>query len=117
MPCYWRHTCPPGPREARGRQLRTVRERSSRNQPITPLASPGRSTLRMMAAMTMSADFSAIPKAHRPEKIDELCAAMEAAYAAGHYPPLTAERPGPAPNRAPAVESAAPRALRLCALA
>jgi len=45
----------------------------------------------MMAGVTMSVDFSAIPEARRPEKIEQLCAAMDAADEAGHYPRLTVE--------------------------
>src|SRR5260370_42092188 len=66
----------------------------------------------MMAGVTMSVDFSAIPEAQRREKIEQLCAAMDAADKAGHYPRLTVERPWSAHNRAIEGEFASPRAIR-----
>jgi len=65
-----------------------------------------------MAGVTMSADFSAIPEAQRPEKIEQLCAAMEASDEAGHYPRLTVERPWSQHNRVLEGEFASPRAIR-----
>jgi AMP nucleosidase len=65
-----------------------------------------------MASVTMSADFSVIPEAERAEKIGELCATMEAAADAGHYPRLTVERPWSEHNRVLEGEFAAPRAIR-----
>jgi AMP nucleosidase len=66
----------------------------------------------MMAGVTISADFATIPEAQRPEKIEELCAAMEAASAAGHYPQLIVERPWSVHNRVLEGEFACPRAIR-----
>src|SRR5258708_2590650 len=66
----------------------------------------------MMAGVTMSVDFSAIPEAQRPEKIEQLCAAMDAADKAGHYPRLTVERPWSEHNRVIEGEFASPRAIR-----
>jgi AMP nucleosidase len=66
----------------------------------------------MMAGVTVSADFSIIPEAERPEKIQQLCAAMEAADAAGHYPRLTVERPWSVHNQVLEGEFACPRAIR-----
>jgi AMP nucleosidase len=66
----------------------------------------------MMAGVTISADFAAIPEAERPEKIEQLYAAMEAASEAGHYPRLTVERPWSEHNRMLEGEFAAPRAIR-----
>src|SRR5258708_32804017 len=65
----------------------------------------------MMAGVTMSVDFSAIPEAQRPEKIEQLCAAMDAADEAGHYPRLTVERPWSEHNRVLEGEFASPRAI------
>jgi AMP nucleosidase len=66
----------------------------------------------MMAGVTMSVDFSAIPEARRPEKIEQLCAAMDAADEAGHYPKLTVERPWSEHNGVLEGEFACPRAIR-----
>jgi AMP nucleosidase len=66
----------------------------------------------MMAGVTISADFATIPEAQRPEKVEELCAAMEAADEAGHYPRLTVERPWSVHNRVLEGEFASPRAIR-----
>jgi AMP nucleosidase len=66
----------------------------------------------MMAGVTISADFATIPEAQRPEKVGELCAAMEAADAAGHYPQLIVERPWSVHNRVLEGEFACPRAIR-----
>jgi AMP nucleosidase len=65
----------------------------------------------MMAGVTISADFATIPEAQRPEKVEELRAAMEAADAAGHYPQLIVERPWSAHNRVLEGEFACPRAI------
>lgn len=45
------------------------------------------------AGMTMSADFSIIPEVQRQEKIEQLCATMDATAEAGYYPRLTVVRP------------------------
>src|SRR5262249_37267279 len=66
----------------------------------------------MMAGVTISADFAPIPEAQRPEKVEELCAVMEAADAAGHYPQLIVERPWSVHNRVLEGEFACPRAIR-----
>jgi AMP nucleosidase len=66
----------------------------------------------MMAGVTVSADFSAISEAERSAKIEQLCAAMEAADAAGHYSKLTVERPWSVHNRVLEGEFACPRAIR-----
>ena len=66
----------------------------------------------MMAGVTISADFATIPEAQRPEKVEELCAAMEAADTAGHYPQLIVERPWSVHNRFLEGEFACPRAIR-----
>ena len=66
----------------------------------------------MIAGVTISADFSRIPDAQRPEKIEQLCAAMEAADKAGHYPRLIVERPWSVHNRVLEGEFACPRAIR-----
>jgi AMP nucleosidase len=62
--------------------------------------------------VTISADFATIPEAQRPETVEELCAAMEAADAAGHYPQLIVERPWSVHNRVLEGEFACPRAIR-----
>jgi len=66
----------------------------------------------MMAGVTISADFATIPEGQRPERIEELCAAMEAADTAGHYPQLIVERPWSVHNRVLEGEFACPRAIR-----
>ena len=66
----------------------------------------------MMAGVTISADFSTIPDAQRPEQIEQLCAAMEAADEAGHYFKLIVERPWSVHNRVLEGEFACPRAIR-----
>jgi AMP nucleosidase len=66
----------------------------------------------MMAGVTICTDFSAIPEAQRPEKVEQLFAAMEAADAEGHYPKLIVERPWSVHNRVLEGEFASPRAIR-----
>jgi AMP nucleosidase len=60
----------------------------------------------------MSADFSTISEVERAEKVEELCATMEAADEAGHYPRLTVERPWSEHNRVLEGEFASPSAIR-----
>jgi AMP nucleosidase len=66
----------------------------------------------MMSGVTISTDFSAIPEAQRPEKVEQLFAAMEDADAEGHYPKLIVERPWSVHNRVLEGEFASPRAIR-----
>ena len=65
-----------------------------------------------MAGVTMTADFSAVPVAQQPAVVEQLCAAMEAAGAAGYYPRLTVERPWSVHNPVLEGEFASPRAIR-----
>jgi AMP nucleosidase len=65
-----------------------------------------------MAGVTMTADFSAVPGAQQPVVVEQLCQAMEAADAAGHYPRLTVERPWSVHNPVLEGEFASPRAIR-----
>ena len=53
----------------------------------------------MMAGVRVTADFAAIPEAQRPEKVEDLYAAMEAADEDGRYARLTVERPWSEHNR------------------
>jgi AMP nucleosidase len=53
----------------------------------------------MMADVRVTVDFATIPEARRPEKVEELYAAMEAADQAGRYARLTVERPWSSHNR------------------
>jgi AMP nucleosidase len=62
--------------------------------------------------VTISTDFSAVPEAQRPEQVERLFAAMEAADAQGHYPKLIVERPWSVHNRVLEGEFASPRAIR-----
>jgi AMP nucleosidase len=62
--------------------------------------------------VTISADFSAIAEAQRPEKVKQLIAAMDSAHAAGHYPRLTVERPWSVHNPLLEGEFACPEAIR-----
>jgi AMP nucleosidase len=66
----------------------------------------------IMAGVTLSADFSAIPQDQHPARIDQLCEAMEAADAAGFYPRLTIERPWSVHNPVLEGEFASPSAIR-----
>jgi AMP nucleosidase len=59
-----------------------------------------------------AADFSAIPAGDRAAGIGRLCAAMEAAAAAGHYPRLVVERPWSRHNPRLEGEFACPAAIR-----
>jgi AMP nucleosidase len=62
--------------------------------------------------VTISTDFSAVPETRRPEKVEQLLVAMEAADAEGHYPKLIVERPWSVHNRVLEGEFASPRAIR-----
>src|SRR5499425_3466100 len=62
--------------------------------------------------MTVSADFSTTPGTDHAAEVERLCAAMEAADTAGHYPQLIVERPWSVHNRFLEGEFACPRAIR-----
>jgi AMP nucleosidase len=66
----------------------------------------------MMAGVTISTDFSAVPEAHRRQNVEQLLSAMEAADAEGHYPKLIVERPWSVHNRVLEGEFASPGAIR-----
>src|SRR5215472_8994216 len=66
----------------------------------------------MMAGVRVTADFAAIPEAQRPETVDDLYAAMEAADQAGRYARLTVERPWSEHNRVLEGQFASPAAIR-----
>jgi len=59
----------------------------------------------------MSADFAAVPAGQRDRDVRQLCDAMEAAAAAGHYARLTVERPWSAHNPVLEGEFASPAAI------
>lgn len=62
--------------------------------------------------VTLTADFSSVPEAGRPDEIGRLCDAMEAAAAEGRYPRLVVERPWSVHNPRIEGEFAAPGAVR-----
>jgi AMP nucleosidase len=62
--------------------------------------------------VSLSADFSVIPKSECPAEVERLCDAMEAADRDGRYPRLTVERPWSVHNPVLEGEFAAPQAIR-----
>jgi AMP nucleosidase len=62
--------------------------------------------------VVLSTDFSAVPDRQRTAEVERLCDAMEAIYAAGHYPELMVERPWSAANPVLEGEFASPGAIR-----
>ena len=66
----------------------------------------------MMTGVRVTADFAAIPAAQRPEKVEDLYTAMEAAGQDGRYARLTVERPWSEHNRVLEGQFAWPAAIR-----